>query len=314
MTRFVFLSLGFLLLFSAITSYIVFSQRRDFPQQGRIVFEMGHRDYSVYSVQPNSSFGEQIRLVFNPQNSFEDRFVTGVDCSPDSRSLIFWYIFLYRYDIATYNLTRLVVGDGLSQQSVWSPDGQMIAYLDNLANGPTRDIFAIDADGSNKTQLTETTELETSLAWSPDSARLAFSYRQSASSTEHGLSILELAAGDVTPLYDSPQRIGDVAWSPDGSRIAFSMIDDMGGASSIYTIQSDGTQLTRLNGAAQYNIMPRWSPDGSLISFSARESNGSYALYVMNADGTAPYQVFLGLPGEDVFNRCWLDQPSIDPT
>jgi hypothetical protein len=30
----------------------------------------------------------------------------------------------------------------------------------------------------------------------------------------------------------------------------------------------------------------------------------------MNADGSAPYQVFLGLPGEDVFNRCWLTQPA----
>ena len=314
MTRFTLFSLGLLLLFSALITYIVFSQRRDFPQQGRIVFEMGHRDYSVYTVQPNSSFGEQIRLVFNPQNSFEDRFVTGVDCSPDSRSLIFWYIFLYRYDLATHNLTRLVVGDGLSQQSVWSPDSKRIAYLDNLDNGPTRDIFIIDADGSNKVQLTESAELETSLSWSPDSARLAFSYRQSASSVQHGLAILDLATGTVTRLYDSPQRIGDVAWSPDGARIAFSMIDGFGGASSIYTIHPDGTHLTRLNGAARHNIMPRWSPDASLISFSARESNGSYGLYVMNADGTAPYLVFLGLPGEDVFNRCWLDQPQIEPT
>ncbi|MEP7290257.1 MAG: hypothetical protein ABI835_00685 [Chloroflexota bacterium] len=309
MTRLITISLALILLFSAVMTYIVFSQRRDFSQRGRIVFQMGRRDYSLYTVQPNSSFGEPIRQLFNPQSSFEDRFVTGVDCSPDSRSLIFWYIFLYRLDLTDSNLTRLILGDGLSQQSVWSPDGQQIAYLDNLQNGPTRDIFTIQADGSNKTQITADAEQEISLAWSPDSRQIAFAYRETANGTRHGLAIINLAEQATTSLYETGTRLSDVSWSPEGNRIAFSMSEGTG--SYIHTIHPDGTDLTRLNGAAKNNIMPRWSPDGSMISFSARNNPGDpYRLYVMNADGSAPYQVFLGLPDEDVFNLCWLSQPA----
>jgi Tol biopolymer transport system component len=309
MVRLTAASLGLMLLFTTLTIYVVFSQRRAFPISGqRIVFEMGHRDYGVYTVQPNSSFGENIRLIFNPQSSFEDRFVTGVDCAPDSRSLIFWYIFLYRFDLISQDLTRIVVGDGLSQQSVWSPDGTRIAYLDNLANGPSRDIFMVDTDGINKTQVTQNNELETSLTWAPDGRQIAFSYRKTSSPTrQHGLAIVDLASGISVTIHETETRVGDVSWSPDGSQIAFSMAE--GSESYIYTIRPDGSHLKRLNGAASTNIMPRWSPDGSLISFSARDPDEPYQLYVMSADGSAPYLVFLGLPEEDVFNRCWLNQP-----
>lgn len=308
-SRLLAISLVLTALFSALMTAVVFSQRRSFTEgAGRIVFEMGHRTYNLYTVQPNSSFGEQIRLVFNPQYSFDDRFVTGVDCAPNTEALIFWYIFLYRYDIADYNLTRLVVGDGLHQQSVWSPDGAQIAYLDNLANGPDRDIFTVRADGTEKRQITSDSAQETSLSWSPDGTKIAYSYRLSPVQREHTLAVVDLNTRAITPLYTAPDRIGDVSWSPDGQRIAFSMAD--GASSHIYTIQPDGEQFLRLTSATRSNIMPRWSPDGSLISFSASSPGEPYRLYVMSAEGGAPYLVFLGVPGEDVFNRCWLRQPT----
>lgn len=310
MRRLIAASLGLVLLLMTLTGFFVFSQRRSFPENSlRIVFEMGHRDYGVYTVQPNSSFGENMRLIFNPQASFDDRFVTGVDCAPDSQSLIFWYIFLYRFDLLSSELTRIVVGDGLSQQSVWSPDGMEIAYLDNLQNGPSRDIFTIEADGANKRQITRNDALETSLAWSPDGSQIVYTFRQSSSPTRlHGLAVVDLDSGVSTTIHEAETRISDVSWSPDGSMIAFSMAEG-GDSSYIYTIQPNGANLKRLRGATSTNIMPRWSPDGSMISFSARERGNPYQLYVMSADGSAPYLIFRGLPEEDVFNRCWLSQP-----
>jgi TolB protein len=74
----------------------------------------------------------------------------------------------------------------------------------------------------------------------------------------------------------------------------------------IYTIQPDGTHRTRLTGGGRQNIIPRWSPDGTLISYSSREIGGQYALYVMNADGSSPYMVFIKPDSQDAYNRCWL--------
>ena len=103
-------------------------------------------------------------------------------------------------------------------------------------------------------------------------------------------------------LYESELAINNASWSPDGARIVFEQ------AFSLYTIRRDGEKLTRLtrgDGDTQ-NILPRWSPDGALISYSARATNGHYALYVMDADGSNPYLVFYDKNGDDVFNRCWL--------
>src|SRR5450432_2813851 len=169
MTRFVAISLGLLVFFAGLMTYVVFGQRRVFPGNGKIVFEMGNNNYDVYSVQPNSSFGERLNLLFQPESTFSDRYVTGLDCSPDRRSLIFWYIFLYRFDLASEALTQLTLGQGLSQQSVWSPDGQRIAFIDDITPGSNREIFTIAADGSRKTQVTTNRSQETSLSWSPDS-------------------------------------------------------------------------------------------------------------------------------------------------
>ena len=301
MTRLLAISLGVLLFFSALTTTIVLGQRRSFPNGASLVFSMGHDSYDLYAVQPTSGFGNNLHTLFMPGHVFDDRYVTGVDCSPDSRSLIFWYIYLYRLDLADEHLTQLVLGKGMSQSSVWSPDGRRIAYIDNVDNESERErreIMVINADGKNKTQVTTNDGQETSLSWSPDGRQIVFTYVRGST---QGLAVVDVAGGKSTLLHEAAARISDAAWSPDGSQIAF----DMG--SAIYTIQPDGTQLRRLTDDGD-DIAPRWSPDGSLISYSSRSSTAHYQLYVMNADGSNPYLVFPTIADQDVFNQCWLRQ------
>jgi TolB protein len=69
--------------------------------------------------------------------------------------------------------------------------------------------------------------------------------------------------------------------------IAF--VSDRDGNAEIYSVQPDGSNLTRLTQSATHELLPTWSPDGTRIAFLALnelrlESNGS--LMVMNADGT----------------------------
>ena len=71
-------------------------------------------------------------------------------------------------------------------------------------------------------------------------------------------------------------------WSPDGQRIAF--IGDIFRDSGIYTINIDGSGLTRLT-YNRHDRSPAWSPDGQRIAFHSPRPN--WEVYVMYADGSA---------------------------
>ena len=66
-------------------------------------------------------------------------------------------------------------------------------------------------------------------------------------------------------------------------QIAFSTYRD--GNSEIYTMNTDGSNQSRLTYSAFDDINPEFSPDGSKIAFSTVR-DGNYEIYVMNADGT----------------------------
>lgn len=304
MPRLFALSLFITLMLCGATAAIVLGQRPTFGDPGAIVFAMGRQSYKLYSIRPNFSFGEDWHTLFDPDNAFSQRYVSGVDCSSDRSALIFWYIFMYRYDLNTDHLTELVLGQGMSQESVWSPDGGEIAYIDDRETGKPREIFTVRSDGSAKTQRTDNRYQETSLSWSPDGSRIAFTYKTVGDLGLQGIAVLDVARGISTSLYEARAYLGDAAWSPDGTRIAFSLGD--GAAVDIHTIQPDGAALIRLTSGGRQNIIPRWSPDGTLISYSSREIGGEYALYVMNADGSSPYMVFIKPDSQDAFNRCWF--------
>jgi Tol biopolymer transport system component len=59
----------------------------------------------------------------------------------------------------------------------WSPDGARIAYVSGEDGNP--DIHVMDADGTNKVQLTTYPFSDYDPAWSPDGTRITFvSFRE----------------------------------------------------------------------------------------------------------------------------------------
>ena len=78
-------------------------------------------------------------------------------------------------------------------------------------------------------------------------------------------------------------------WSPDGLKIAFAMSEpDFSGPESIYTINQDGSGLSRVTNGG-YDRHPAWSPDGTKILFDHGTvlcCDVPRSLYVVNADGT----------------------------
>jgi Tol biopolymer transport system component len=135
----------------------------------------------------------------------------------------------------------------------------------NFDKAPLCGIFMINADGSSLTRvvdealLPEGYILSSYSPWSPDGRRIAFA------SGDGQLYVASADGTNIMPLtgYTTPVHAG-LVWSPDGRRIAFTAGE--GNDSEIYTINSDGSDLTRLTENLIRDLDPIWSPDGQKIA------------------------------------------------
>jgi len=132
----------------------------------------------------------------------------------------------------------------------WSPDGSMIAFASSRAGD--RQLFVMNADGSNITQVTYLDNMGGRSTWSPDGTRLAF-YRGPAG--DHNIFIINIDGTGLVQLTNGGDNLGP-SWSPDGNWIAFTSFRD--GNNEIYIIHPDGTGVTRLTNNSISDWQPRW--------------------------------------------------------
>jgi len=155
----------------------------------------------------------------------------------------------------------------------WSPDGKYIAYA---AGKCGTKIFAMPAAGGPTRRITN--GRGGLPAWSPDGKSIL--YRSPA-----GFSVVP-ARGGESRLTKSDDGDYGAAWSPNGSRIAFThgRIGDrfaLAFTSTLYVMDSDGSNVRRLLGHSCNPGTPAWSHDGARLAFTCDDG-----LYVMRlSDG-----------------------------
>lgn len=184
---------------------------------------------------------------------------------------------------------------GFGFDPTWSPDGQKIAF--GFANTvETTLVYVMDADGSNRTQLTEAYQ-DHSPAFSPDGTTIAFVSERvdpdfPVGDDMHSTDRVYLMNADGTnerKLLQSGLRTERApAFSPDGQKVAFvgqSVSPTGTSVFNIYVVNVDGTGLTQLTHATGVQIdsndVPAFSPDGEKVAFSM-----SRDIYAVNADGS----------------------------
>ncbi len=140
----------------------------------------------------------------------------------------------------------------------WSSDGQRIAFTVDS------DIWVVDADGSDLTQITTTT-FDHHTSWSPDGLRIAFSYG--------GGDIYSVRpdGSDRSLLVPGEPEAYDPDWSPNGQSIVFITLYDCDGDScaSVRTRRVDGSGGTGvIDSDGDFSVTfgrPSWSPDGTRV-------------------------------------------------
>jgi TolB protein len=181
--------------------------------------------------------------------------------------------------------TPITSGAAGASDPSWSPDGNRLAF--------TRggEIWAMDANGTNATQLT-TGALGGRPAWSPDGGRIAYV------SFANGRTDLWVMAANGTGQTNLTATAtfseDDPAWSPDGTRLLFTQGGD------IWVMNATaGSGATKLTASPFADADPDWSPDGTKIVYAAAsmadDGEGSadvtYEIWVMNADGSSPVRL-----------------------
>ena len=178
--------------------------------------------------------------------------------------------------------------------------------------GVGQDIWVMNEDGSNPTNLTPNPGWDYEPTWSPDGRRIVFG---SNAESESDIFVMNADGSGRKRLTTDEAIDAQPAWSPDGSKIAF--VSFRGSQMRIWVMNADGTDQHAV-GSWPVATGPAWSPDGTQIAFVAIGGFGN-AVRVMNADGSNEENLTgFGANGAPAFSPlgdriAWPSQPSGSP-
>jgi TolB protein len=159
---------------------------------------------------------------------------------------------------------------GIDDQPAWSPDGTQIAFVSARTGDNNRNIYVMDANGDNQTDITQDSPYENTTyqghdddpSWSPDGLTIAYThtFAPNASGVPNIWTMTATGGGKDNLQNDQNTSGSQPAWSPDGNRIAFVGAEDTN--RDIYRIDANGANQApfETEGNPAHDISPDWQP------------------------------------------------------
>ncbi len=171
---------------------------------------------------------------------------------------------IYVQPLDGFTARQLTNGYGSNVHPAISPDSKQVAFASNR-EGKYR-IYVVSLNGQGGLEeIGDASSESISPTWSPDGNRIAYATRQNVDSPWK-IAIHDRLSGHVT--YLTYGIFPD--WSPFGEHIVFQRNSyHAPGYSSIFTIRSDGTELTELYHSDEHGaITPAWGARGEWVLFA----------------------------------------------
>lgn len=143
-----------------------------------------------------------------------------------------------------------------------------------------REIYSMNADGTNQTRLTTNSATDQFPDWSPDGTKIAFATDRNGN---FEIYTMNADGSNLTRLTTNSVPDSEPAWSPDGSKILF-VRSDPAADTEVFMMDPSGANQTQLTTNSTDDCSPSWSPDGTQIVFTCIDIGS--AICKMNADGT----------------------------
>jgi Tol biopolymer transport system component len=169
-----------------------------------------------------------------------------------------------------------------------------------IAYAKLGDIWVMDADGTNETNLTNTPDInERDPAWSPDGAKIAFTGPGKFNEDNSG-GLADIYVMDADPTTDDATSLTNTpnfeeyqpSWAPSGAQLVFVRELDgqiMSEQPDIFVMDTDPTTNDAINltntDASEH--APAWSPDGTKIAFAGVRKPTATATACPTATATA---------------------------
>ncbi len=173
-----------------------------------------------------------------------------------------------------------------------SPDGSQILFVSER-DSLSRNIYRMQADGSNVQPLTLNQLYEESPDWSPDGRTIVFT-RQLRDSTDHShagngeIHLMNADGSQVRRLTHKEGYDSGATFSPDGQKIAFyGLRDDFW---DLFIMDTDGSHIYNVTNDSTECYSPEWSPDGQWLVYTAGEK-GVYNLWKIHIESKQRVQL-----------------------
>lgn len=192
---------------------------------------------------------------------------------------------LYLMQLPSGNARPLTKDHALIVGQTWSADGSKIVFASSRVGNVS--LWSVDLNGDAPVRE----QVGSDSAYAPTIARHADRLAYSRGNADWSVNRLSLANGLARPLstvLSSTEQDSAPTISPDDSRIAFQSWRS--GKQEIWTVNSDGSNLSQLTSGGHYAGSPAWSPDGHSICFDARVEGISH-IFLIDANGGIPRQV-----------------------